>query len=152
VTEPNSPNSDLVLSLWRALAAREWDAIPPLLSDDCIYFDVPVGPTHSARGGADIVKRLKMGLEPLTDYTNHDGVLVANGEDVLYEHSETWTFNTGEIAVLPFVTVHKVVDGKITIWKDYWNYATLLNQAPKDWMERMAGVDTSWSIDASGLI
>ena len=61
---------------------------------------------------------------------------MANGEDVLYEHSETWTFNSGEVALLPFVTVHKVVDGKVTIWKDYWDYATLANQAPKDWLGR----------------
>ena len=145
-------NSETVLTLWRALAARDWDAIPLVLSDDCIYFDVPVGPAGSARGGADIVKRLKIGLEPLTGYTNHDGVLVDNGEDVLYEHSETWTFNTGEVALLPFVSVHKVRDGKITVWKDYWDHATLLNQAPKDWLERMAGADTSWIFDATGLV
>ena len=145
-------NSETVLALWQALAARDWDAIPTLVSDDCIYLDVPVGPSVSARGGADIVKRLKIGLEPLKDYTNHNGVLVENGEDVLYEHSETWTFATGEVAVLPFVTVHKVVDGKVTIWKDYWDYATLANQAPKDWLESMAGADTSWHFDATGLV
>ena len=64
-------NAETVLALWRALAARDWDTIPSLVSDDCIYFDVPVGPSVSARGGADIVKRLKIGLEPLKDYTNH---------------------------------------------------------------------------------
>ncbi len=138
--------------MWAALAARDWDAIPPLLSPDCIYFDVPVGPSGSARGGTDIIKRLKIGLEPLKDYTNHLGVIVENGEDVLYEHSETWTFDTGEVAVLPFVTVHKVVDGKITVWKDYWDYATLFNQAPKDWLERMAGAAATFNpFDASAL-
>ena len=75
-----------------------------------------------------------------------------NGEDVLYEHSETWTFSSGEVAVLPFVTVHKVTDGKVTIWKDYWDYATLANQAPKDWLQGMAGADTSWHFDATGLV
>jgi hypothetical protein len=39
-------------------------------------------------------------LAPLTAYTNHDGVIVGNGEDVRYEQSETWTFDTGEVAVL----------------------------------------------------
>jgi limonene-1,2-epoxide hydrolase len=141
-----------VLALWRALAARDWDALLPLLADDCIYYDVPVGPSMAARGGPDIVKRLKVGLGPLVSYTNHDGVIVGNGGDVLYEHSETWTFDTGEIAVLPFVTVHKVRDGQVTVWKDYWDLATLQNQAPADWMDRMAGADLSWHFDATGLV
>jgi limonene-1,2-epoxide hydrolase len=143
---------ETVLALWRALAARDWDAIPALLCDDCIYFDVPVGASMAARGGRDIVKRLKVGLEPLTSYTNHDGVIVGDGEDVLYEHSETWTFDTGEVALLPFVTVHKVRDGKVAVWKDYWDLATLQGQAPTDWMDRMAGADLSWHFDATGLV
>jgi limonene-1,2-epoxide hydrolase len=143
---------ETVLALWRALAARDWEAIPALLSDDCIYFDVPVGASMAARGGTDIVKRLKVGLAPLTGYTNHDGVIVGDGENVLYEHSETWTFDTGEVAVLPFVTVHKVHDGKVTVWKDYWDLATLQGQAPADWMDRMAGADLSWHFDATGLV
>jgi limonene-1,2-epoxide hydrolase len=144
--------AQVVNALWDALAARDWEAIKPLLTADAIYLDVPVGPQGAARGPDDIVKRLKIGLEPLADYTNHEGVLVADGENVLYEHSETWKWDTGEIAVLPFVTVHKVRDGKVSVWKDYWDYATLLNAAPQDWLERMAGADTSWLFDATGLV
>jgi limonene-1,2-epoxide hydrolase len=145
-------DTQVVNALWDALAARDWDAIKPLLTPDAIYFDVPVGPHGAARGPDDIVKRLKIGLEPLADYTNHDGVLVSDGQNVLYEHSETWTWDTGEVAVLPFVTVHEVRDGKVSLWKDYWDYATLLNAAPQDWLERIAGADTSWLFDATGLI
>ncbi len=145
-------NEELVRALWRALAGRDWDAVAALVAEDCIYFDVPVGPTGSARGPDSIIKRLRIGLEPLASYTNHDGVLVSKGDDVLYEHSETWTWNTGEVALLPFVTVHQVREGKVTVWKDYWDYATLLNQAPADWLERIAGADTSWLFDATGLV
>jgi limonene-1,2-epoxide hydrolase len=144
--------TETVRALWSALAARDWDAILPLLAADCLYFDVPTTAALAARGGPDIVKRLKVGLAPLTSYTNHDGVIVASGEDVLYEHSETWTFDTGEVAVLPFVTVHKVRDRQITLWKDYWDFTTLQNQAPPDWMQRMAGTDMSWCFDATGLV
>ncbi len=97
-----------VLGLWRALSKRDLEAVPTFLSDDCIYLDMPVGPAAAARGPVDIVKRLKIGLEPLADYVNHDGLLITNGADAMYEHSETWTWDTGEVAVLRFVTVHKV--------------------------------------------
>lgn len=141
-----------VLGLWRALSRRDWAAVQTFLADDCIYADMPVGPTVAARGPEDIVKRLKVGLEPLTGYENHDGLLVSDGPDVMYEHSETWHWATGETALLRFVTVHQVIDGKVTLWKDYWDMAGLTNFAPPTWLENLSAADTSWVFDATGLI
>ena len=143
---------DVVLGLWRALSRRDWDAVKTFLAKDCLYVDMPV-PAFSARGPDDIVKRLKVGLEPLAGYENHDGLLVSNGSDAIYEHSETWTFTTGEQGVLRFVTVHKVVDGKITVWKDYWDMNSLVAFAPPNHFENLANADTSLVFDAClGLI
>lgn len=146
---------EVVLGLWQALSRRDWEAVKTFLSDDCLYVDMPV-PALSARGPEDIVKRLKMGLEPLAGYENHDGVLVSNGSDVLYEHSETWTFTTGEQGVLRFVTVHKVAlqegGAKVTVWKDYWDMNSLVAFAPPNHFENLANADTSWVFDASALV
>ena len=145
-----------VLGMWKALSRRDWEAVKKFLAEDCIYVDIPVGPTAAARGPQDIVKRLKVGLEPLAGYENHDGVLVSNGLDAMYEHSETWRWSSGESTVLDFVTVHKVERRddalKITLWKDYWDFGGLVNHAPADWMEQLAKADTSWIFDATGLI
>ncbi|MEO8815401.1 MAG: nuclear transport factor 2 family protein, partial [Mycobacterium sp.] len=116
---------DTVLGLWSALSRRDWDVVKTFLAQDCIYVDMPVGPTAAARGPKDIVKRLQIGLGPLAGYQNHPGLLLSEGPDVLFEHSETWNWSTGETALLRFVTVHKVVDGKVTLWKDYWDMAGL---------------------------
>jgi limonene-1,2-epoxide hydrolase len=142
---------DVVLGLWRALSRRDLDAVKTFLAGDCLYVDMPI-PSLSARGPEDIVKKLKMAVEPLADYENHDGLLLSDGTDVAYEHSETWTFTTGERGVLRFVTVHKVVDGKITVWKDYYDLNTLFGFAPPNHFENLAGGDTSWIFDATGLI
>ena len=154
--EARTAAESVVLGMWRALSDRDWEAVKTFLAEDCIYVDMPVGPTAAARGPEDIVKRLKVGLEPLAGYENHDGVLVSNGSDVLYEHSESWTWATGERAVLQFVTVHRVAGregvAKITAWKDYWDFGALLNHAPLDWMEQLATADLSWQFDATGLI
>lgn len=142
---------DVVLGLWQALSRRDWDAVKTFLSDDCLYVDMPV-PAASARGPEDIVTRLKLGLEPLAGYENYDGVLLSDGEDVMYEHSEKWTFQTGEQGVLRFVTVHRVVDGKVALWKDYWDMNSLVSFAPPSHFESLAGGDTSWIFDATGLL
>ena len=145
-----------VLGLWRALSKRDWKAVPTFLSDDCIYLDMPVGPAAAARGPVDIVKRLKIGLEPLADYVNHDGLLITNGADAMYEHSETWRWDTGEVAVLRFVTVHKVREengaDKVSLWKDYWDMGSMVSQAPSTWLEDLSKADTSWVFDATGLV
>jgi ketosteroid isomerase-like protein len=138
--------------MWQALSKRDWEALQTFLSDDCIYFDVPVGPAAAARGPADIVKRIKIAFEPLADYTNHDGLLLTDGPHAMYEHSETWTWQTGEQAVLQFVSVHKVRDGKVTLWKDYWDMGSMTAQAPSTWLEDLASADTSWLFDATGLV
>jgi limonene-1,2-epoxide hydrolase len=113
---------------------------------------MPVGPAAAARGPEDIVKRLKIGLEPLASYENHDGLMVCDGPNVMYEHSETWGWPTGETAVLRFVTVHRVEDGKVTLWKDYWDMSGLTATAPPSWLEDLATADMSWIFDATGLI
>jgi len=146
---------DVVLGMWRALSRRDLDAVKTFLAEDCLYVDMPI-PALSARGPEDIVKKLKMTVEPLAGYENHDGLLLSNGTDVTYEHSETWTFPTGERGVLRFVTVHKVVlqngEAKIAVWKDYYDLTTLTSFAPPNHFENLAGFDTSWIFDASGLI
>jgi hypothetical protein len=88
----------------------------------------------------------------LASYENFPGLMVDNGTDVMYEHHEEWQWPTGESAVLQFVTVHRVENGKITVWKDYWDMAALANNAPATWMEDFAKADTSWIFDATGLV
>ena len=113
---------------------------------------MPLGPAFSARGPADIAKRLRVGWGELAAYENHDGLLVADGDAVMYEHSETWTFASGEVLTLPFATVHRVRDGRVSLWKDYWDYAALMNTAPATWSDALAEADTSWLFDATGLV
>ena len=146
------PVDEAVLGLWQALSGRDWDAVKGFLSADCVYVDMPVGPTLAARGPEDIVKRLKVGLEPLAGYENHDGVQVCNGSDVMYEHSETWRWKSGETAVLQFVSVHRVDDGKVTLWKDYWDMGSMTAQAPPTWLEDLGKADVSWVFDATEFL
>lgn len=141
-----------VLGLWRALSARDWDSVTTFLAPECIYLDVPAGPTLAARGPEGIVKRLKIAIEPLESYENFDGLLLSNGTDVTYEHSETWRWATGETVTLPFVSVHRVVDGKVTLWKDYWDMAGLTTDAPPDFIDNLMSADMSWIYDATGQV
>jgi limonene-1,2-epoxide hydrolase len=141
---------DVVLGLWQAPSRRDWEAVKSFLSEDCLYVDMPI-PALAARGADDTIKRLK-NMDSLAGYENHDGLLLSDGSNVMYEHSETWTFKTGEQGVLRFATVHTVVDGKVTLWKDYWDMNSLVSFAPPNYFEGLANGDTSWIFDATGLV
>ena len=97
-----------------------------------------------------IEARLRLGLETLSGYDHERGLIVADGEHVVTEHAETWHWPGGESVTLPFVSVQRVVDGTIVLWKDYWDYQTLMNAAPADWQDRLATADLSWLYDATG--
>jgi limonene-1,2-epoxide hydrolase len=141
-----------VRHLWRAIAQRDWEAVKNVVSDDCIFLDVPFGPTLAARGPNNIVERLKGGLEneDLANWANQDLLMLTNGVDVMYEHLVIYTSTNGETAKNPIVSVHKVVDGKVALWKDYWDLNAIANTT---WFQSSLGTaDMSWIFDATGLI
>lgn len=144
--------AEAVHGLWQALQGRDYDAVADWVTDDCIYFDVALGAGLAAKGPANIANRLRSAWGTLATYEHHDGLLVADGDHVLYEHGETWTWRTGESMYLPFVSVHRVRDGRVSLWKDYWDNATLAGTAPAWWFEELATGDVSWVHDATGEV
>ena len=54
--------------------------------------------------------------------------------------------------MLPFATVHRVRDGRVSLWKDYWDYNAIMTAAPASWVDGLATADTSWLFDATGLV
>ena len=143
---------EVARAMWAALDARDWDRLAGFFTDETIYYDVPTGPSTAARGPEGIIARLRLGLDELSGYENAEDGLAVDGEVVMIEHHETWTWPTGEVAELPFVTVHRVVDGKVVLWKDYWDYETLRRAAPPGWEERLLTADVSWLFDATGIV
>jgi limonene-1,2-epoxide hydrolase len=140
----------VVAAFWEALYARDWPGIRSFFGPDSIYYDVPTGPSTAGRGPESIEARLRLGLEGLSGYEHGPGVVVAEGEYVVTEHTETWHWPSGESVTLPFVSVQRVVGERIVLWKDYWDYQTLMNAAPQSWHDRLASADLSWIYDATG--
>jgi limonene-1,2-epoxide hydrolase len=147
---PASPE-ETAAAFWEALYARDWPRIRSFFGPGSIYYDVPTGPTTAGVGPAGIEARLRLGLEGLAGYEHRPGVVaVAPGGVVVTEHTEVWTWETGETVTLPFVSVQRIEDGVITLWKDYWDLQTLMTAAPAAWHDRLDTADLSWVVDATG--
>lgn len=130
-------NKATVARFWEALYARDWDAIAACFTDDATYTDVPSPEDDVAVGPAQIVARLRLGIEPISEYAHHPRLAVADGNAVITEHAEEWHWHTGESVILPFVSVHELRDGKIQRWWDYWDMQTLMGAAPQWWIEHI---------------
>jgi limonene-1,2-epoxide hydrolase len=135
---------------WDALYARDWDTMRSFFTEDSVYYDVPVGPAAAGRGPDSIEARLRLGLAGLAGYEHRPGLVVAEGDTVITEHEEVWHWASGETVTLPFVSVQRIRQDKILLWRDYWDQQTLMAAAPASWHERLNTADLSWIFDATG--
>jgi limonene-1,2-epoxide hydrolase len=132
----------VVEKMWSCLYRKDFDGVAALIADDGFYEDVPA-PDKGAVGPANVVKRLRIGLDPVVRFEHDVHRVVAEGDQVVVEHTETWHFETGEKIRNQFATIHLVKDGKIALWRDYWDLNSMMSQAPQWWIERLAGFDGS---------
>ena len=136
-------NRSVVEAFWQALAVRDWDGMKALLASDAHYTDVGT-PGPGGNGPDGVVDRVKIGLEPLSGYEHLDGThMIAEGDLVMTEHTERWTFHTGEVINHSFVSVTQLADGKIIRWHDYSNIPNITDNAPKWWLEHIMKAATA---------
>jgi ketosteroid isomerase-like protein len=133
-----SENKAIIEAFWAALYRRDFDEVASHFADDGVYTDIATPPEDLAVGPDQVVARLKLGVSRLEEYTHTPVLLVAEGDVVVTEHVENWTWHTGEKISFGFVSVHVLSEGKITRWTDYWDLQTLLNAAPAWWIEEIA--------------
>ena len=131
-------NTALIDSFWEALYDRDFDRISGFFSPTATYTDIGTPVDDLAVGPAQIVDRLRLGIVSVEEYSHTPGLVVADGDVVITEHTETWLWRTGETVTLPFVSVHVIEAGKIVRWTDYWDLQTLLGSAPAWWIEEIA--------------
>jgi ketosteroid isomerase-like protein len=130
-------NRQLVERYWEAHFRRAWDEMATFFTEDCHYTDVGMDPT-GATGPAEIIARLRLGIEPLAGYYHYPRHMIAEGSLVITEHVERWEFVSGEIIDHPFASVMEASDGMITRWHDYSNLPNILDNAPTEWIEHIA--------------
>jgi limonene-1,2-epoxide hydrolase len=131
-------NRARVTEFWNALYERDWGRIRSFFAEDSEYTDVASPAEDVAYGPDQIVARLRLGLEQLSGYEHGLRLMVADGDTVVTEHTETWHWHTGEEVTLPFVSVQELRDDSIIRWWDYWDLQTLMNAAPIWWIEHIA--------------
>lgn len=109
-----------------ALAAFDYDAAMTLMTKDCVYENIPLGKVT----GPESVRGV---LEPFFAPTleNEFRVLreLTDGRAVFTERLDRHRFATGWIEI-PVASVWETENGLITVWREYFDAATLLSKWP----------------------
>jgi limonene-1,2-epoxide hydrolase len=128
-----SRNADRLRRLFLDLDRLDFTAVAAHCTDDCRYDDVPY-PEATVIGPEAIRAKLELGMHMLERIPTTIHELVEQGDTIMVERTEVWHHRTGERATLPVAAVFKFRDGKICLWRDYWDAKTLFAQQPASWL------------------
>jgi limonene-1,2-epoxide hydrolase len=104
-------------------AKPDVDRLVSYFSDDAVYHNMPVEPVL----GKDAIRQVFAGLLRIESGGWEVLRQVADGEYVMNERIDR--FRAGEKSIaLPVAGVFRVVDGKITEWRDYFDMGSWQKQ------------------------
>ncbi len=129
-------NKALVERMWQALSDMDWAAMKACMHPDIHYRDVP-SDDPGAHGPDNCVKRLQIAFNHLQKQEQVTHHLAVDGDIVFLDHTETWTFTSGEKASHTFASMHEIRDGLIYRWSDYWDMQKFVSQFPGWFIEKM---------------
>jgi ketosteroid isomerase-like protein len=132
-----SRNVQCLRQLFADLERIDLAAVSGHCADDCVYEDVPYPEVATAVGPAAIRAKLEMGLGQLERLPTTIHELLESGDTIMVERTEVWHHRSGERATLRVAAVFKFRDGKVCLWRDYWDAATLLSQQPASWLPQI---------------
>lgn len=125
-TSPDLAPLDIVKAMTDAMAIKDYDAALPWFTDDCEYTNMPMGTVTGPAGVRSV-------LEPFFAPTTANEFIVlraaVQGNIVFTERLDRHLIETGWVE-LPVTGVFEIRDGKIAVWRDYFDLGTIMRQWP----------------------
>jgi limonene-1,2-epoxide hydrolase len=122
-----SERTALVRRFIETWKTRDLDRILGLLSEDCIYHNIPVDPVR----GIDAIRPVLQsfaGMATAIEWELHQ-IAETEGGVVLTERVDKFEIG-GRWIALPVMGSFELRDGKICAWRDYFDMAQFTKQLP----------------------
>ncbi len=118
---------DIVTAMIRACESRDLDAVCALIAEDIEYDNVPIGKVYGHVG----VRRVLGGgvtasaseVEWVVKHQVEQGAIVMNERVDRFLVDDTWV-------EIPIAAVFEVRDGKVSLWRDYFDLESYRKQRP----------------------
>ena len=130
-------NRAFIEGFWDDLYRQDFPAVVARFDPHGQYTDVVTPEDDVATGPAEITARLTLAFGKLSGLRDERLHLVAGEDAVMTEHIEHWEWPTGESMALQVATIHEIRQGRIMMWRDYWDMNVLTNAAPQWWFEHV---------------
>ncbi len=102
----------------------DWPAIYAHLADDILYHNIPTDPTH----GIDAFKAVFAAF-PVSAARFEIHHIAAAGAIVMTERTDHFLL-AGKPIVIRVMGIFEIRDGKIAVWRDYFDMAQFVSQMP----------------------
>ncbi len=109
----------------RRICTMDLDAACELVTDDCEYDNVPMAKVHGPAGIREVLAPFLGGCEEIDWVVHHQ---VEQGDVVMNERVDRFERADGTWLELPVAGVFEVVDGKIALWRDYFDLGSFQRQ------------------------
>ncbi|MEQ1780287.1 MAG: limonene-1,2-epoxide hydrolase family protein [Hyphomonadaceae bacterium] len=118
--------TDTVVAFLRAMMAKDYEVGLTMVADGCEYTNIPMSTVEGPAG-------VRAVLEPFFAPTIRNEFVVRHqvevGPVVFLERLDRHLLPKGWVE-LPVTGVFEVHDGKITLWRDYFDLATIIKEWP----------------------
>ncbi len=121
-SRPTAP-LDVVNAFMHAMEKKDYDTGLQFVADDCVYVNGPVGTMH---GPAGVRAMLEPFFEPILENIFVVRRELVSGATVVLERLDRHRLPGGWVE-LPVTGVFEVHDGRINVWNEYFDVATLTN-------------------------
>lgn len=115
-------NEEVVLQFLELWASRDPEAMANLFAEDCVYDNVPANAPMEGRGA--LLAWLQAVLNHITRIDVEVLNIATNGDWVLTERLDVHVHGDHKMP-LPVMGACQVVDGKIVMWRDYYDMKTV---------------------------
>jgi limonene-1,2-epoxide hydrolase len=116
---------ETVTALIHACEARDLDAVCALVTDDIVYDNVPIGVVHGPEGVRSVLSGGVTQAATEVEWVVHRQV--ADGPTVMNERTDRFLVD-GRWVEIPIAAVFEVRDGKVALWRDYFDLDTYRKQ------------------------
>lgn len=115
----------VVTALIRACEMRDLDAVCALVTDDIEYDNVPIGAVHGPDGVRAVLSRGVTQAASEVQWVVHRQVV--DGDTVMNERTDRFLVD-GTWVEIPIAAVFEVRDGRVALWRDYFDLETYRKQ------------------------
>lgn len=117
---------EIIKAMTDAMAIKDYDAALPWFTEDCEYTNLPMG---SVTGPAGVRSVLEPFFAPTIENEFRILRVAVDGDTVFTERLDRHLIDTGWVE-LPVTGVFEIRDGKIAVWREYFDLATIVKQWP----------------------